>query len=150
MTVLTSERVSTRPWHLWAVAIVGLLWNSYGSLDYTMTALQGETWLRSQGMTDAAIAFTEAMPAWMTAVWAAGVWGGLLGSLLLLLRSRWALIVFVVSLAAYVMSLIYQFVLTNGSEVMPENIWIMQTVILFVCLFFVWYARMATQRGILR
>jgi hypothetical protein len=33
---------------------------------------------------------------------------------------------------------------------MGESIWIMQTVILVICLFFVWYARMATKRGILR
>ena len=150
MTTLTVGSASKRPWHLWAVGVVGALWNSYGCADYTMTALQGETWLRSQGMTDAAIAFTLDMPAWMTAVWAIGVWGGMLGCLLLLLRSRWAFPIFVLSLAAYVMSLVYQFVLTDSSGVMPENIWIMQTVILFICLFFVWYSQMATKRGFLR
>lgn len=150
MTTLTGGRASKRPWHLWAVGLVGVLWNSYGCLDYTMTALQGEVWLRSQGMTDAAVAFTEAMPAWMTAVWAIGVWGAMLGSLLLLLRSQWAFPVFVISLAAYVMSLVYQYVLTDGATGMGESIWIMQTVILFICLFFVWYAQMATKRGILR
>jgi hypothetical protein len=115
-----------------------------------LTALQGEVWLRSQGMTDAAVAFTEAMPVWMTAVWAIGVWGAMLGSLLLLFRSRWAFPVFVISLAAYVMSLVYQYVLTDGATGMGESLWIMQTVILFICLFFVWYAQMATKRGILR
>jgi len=150
MTTLTGGPASRRPWHLWAVGGLGALWNIYGCLDYTMTALQGEVWLKSQGMTDAAIAFTLEMPAWMTAVWAIGVWGGMAGCLLLLLRSQWAFLVFVASLAAYVTSLFYQMVLTNGSDLMPESSWIIQTVILFICLSLVWYARMATRRGILR
>ena len=150
MTTLTVGSASKRPWHLWAVGVLGVLWSSYGCVDYTLTALQGEVWLKSQGMTDAAIAFTLDMPAWMIAVWAIGVWGGMLGCLLLLLRSRWAVAAFVVSLAAYIMSLVYQYVLTDGDIGMPASIWIMQTVILFICLFFVWYAQMATKRGILR
>jgi hypothetical protein len=39
------------------------------------------------------------MPAWMTGVWAIGVWGALAGSVLLLLRSKWAVHVFAASLA---------------------------------------------------
>lgn len=27
------------PGHLWAVAVVSLLWNSFGCVDYTMTKL---------------------------------------------------------------------------------------------------------------
>jgi hypothetical protein len=138
------------PWHLWAVGVVGVLWNAFGCIDYTMTAVQGETWLRQMGMNDAQVASLQAMPAWMTAVWAIGVWGALLGTILLLVRSRRALPVFVVSLVAYVISLIYDYALSDDAKVAPEGTWIMQAVILVACLFFVWYARTMTARGVLR
>lgn len=64
-----SEAKSGAPWHLWVVGVVGLLWNGYGCYDYFMTETAGEEYLRSYGMTDEMIAYYNAMPAWMTAVW---------------------------------------------------------------------------------
>lgn len=141
---------SKTPWHLWLVGVLSIPWNAFGCVDYTMTALQGAVWLRNMGMTDAQIAAFEAMPAWMTGVWAIGVWGALLGTVLLLLRKKLAYPVFVVSLAAYVLSLIYTYGLSDTAETMPEGTWIMQVVILIGCLFFVWYSRMMAKRGVLR
>lgn len=139
------------PWHLWAVGVLGLLWNSYGGYDYYMSNTGGDAYLRSAGMTDAQIAYFNDMPSWMTAVWAIGVWGALLGSVLLLLRSRWSLPVFIASCGGFVMSLIYAYALSNGGEVMSgPTVMIMQGVILAACLFFIWYARFASKRGILR
>lgn len=149
-TTLNGDTGRRTPWHLWLVGIIGIPWNGFGAVDYTMTALQGEVWLRRFGMTEAQITFFHAMPAWMTAVWALGVWGGLIGTLLLLARSKWAYPVFVVSLAAYLMSLVYHYLLSNASEIMPEGSWIMNLVILAGCLFFVWYSRMMAKRGVLR
>lgn len=150
VSIMSASSGVKTPWHLWAVGALSVPWNAFGCVDYTMTALQGETWLRSMNMNDAQIASLEAMPAWMTGVWAIGVWGALLGSVLLLLRMRLAFPVFVVSLIAYAVSLIYAYALSDQAAVMPEGTWIMQIVILVGCLFFVWYARMMTKRGVLR
>jgi hypothetical protein len=138
------------PWHLWAVGILGVLWNGFGAYDYFMTKTSGEAYMSSLGMTEAQIAYTNAMPAWMTAIWAIGVWGALAGSLLLLMRSKWAVLVFVLSLAAYVMSLLYNYALSDGAEIMGGDLWIMQAIILAGCVFFAWYAWFARQRGWLR
>jgi hypothetical protein len=146
----TQAKVSGTPWHLWVVGIIAVLWNGYGAYDYVMTNTGGEEYLRSLGMGDDVIAYMNAMPAWMTAVWAIGVWGGVLGSVLLLLRMKWALHVFVASLAAFVLSLIYTYALSNGAEVMPPEAPIMNAVVLIGCLFFVWYAWFAAKRGILK
>jgi len=138
------------PWHLWTVGVVSLLWNAYGCYDYYMTNTGGDEYLRSYGMTDAQIAFYHAMPAWMTGVWAIGVWGALLGSILLLARSKWALHVFAVSFAAFVLSVIYTYVFTNGLEINGPVGPIMSAVIAASCIFFIWYAWFATKRGHLR
>lgn len=146
-----SEANNKTPWHLWTVGALGLLWNAYGGYDYVMSNTQGEAYLRGAGMTDAQIAYFSAMPSWMTAVWAIGVWGAILGAILLLLRSKWALHVFIASCAAFVLSLVYQYGMSNGGEVMGgQATLIMQAVILAGCLFFIWYAWFATKRGLLR
>jgi hypothetical protein len=136
------------PWHLWAVGLLAMAWNAFGAMDYTMTKLNGEAWLRQMQMTDAQIAYTLAMPAWMSAAWAIGVWGGVLGGLLLLLRSRLAVPVFAASLVAYVASLVYTYGLSDGAAIAGgPQIYVMQAVILAGCLFFLWYARRAAALG---
>ncbi len=149
MTGANATAAST-PWHLWAVGALGVLWNAYGAYDYTMTQMGGDDYLRAYGMTDAQIAYFNAMPSWMTGVWAVGVWGGVAGGIMLLLRSKWALHVFAASLAAFLLSLVYTYVLSNGGEHAGQQGLILNGVILAGCLFFLWYAWFATKRGILR
>ncbi len=137
------------PWHLWAVGVFGLLWNSFGCFDYFMSMTKGAEYMRSAGMTEAQIAHFGEYPSWMVAVWAVGVWGALLGSLLILIRSKWAVEVFLASLVAFVISLIYAY----GVSPMPGSgvgMMAMQGVILALCIFFLWYAGRARKSGLLR
>jgi Na+-translocating ferredoxin:NAD+ oxidoreductase RnfD subunit len=142
--------ISTKtPWHLWLVGIVGLAWNSFGCFDYFMSKTRGDAWLEQAGMTAAQIEHFNAMPAWMTAVWAVGVWGALAGTILLLVRSRFAFEVFCASLIAYVASLVYAYAIAPMPEA-PANLAVMQGVILLGCLFFAWYAWAQRRAGVLR
>jgi hypothetical protein len=137
------------PWHLWAVGVLGLVWNAYGGFGYFMSKTRGDVYLASVGMTPDQIAHFNAMPAWMTVVWAVGVWGALLGAVLLLMRSRVAVPVFIASLVAFLLSLVYAYLISPMPGSGPEMI-VLQVVILVGCVFFVWYARRARDRGWLR
>ncbi len=139
------------PWYHWLVAIIGIVWNGFGAMDYAMTQTRGDEWLRQMNMSDAMIAYMNAMPWWAMAVWALGTWGGLIGALLLLFRSKLAVPAFAISLVAFLISLVYSYLLSNGVEVMGgPSTYVMNAVILTGCIFFLWYARHATARGILR
>lgn len=98
------------PWHLWVVGIVSLLWNAVGVFSYMMTEL-GQ--LASLGMTPEQIAYFEAFPAWATAFWALGVWGCLLGSILLLARSRHAVTAFGVSIVGLVGTAVFSYLVSD-------------------------------------
>jgi uncharacterized membrane protein YhdT len=143
-----TDRVKT-PWHLWVVGVVAVAWNAFGCWDYTMTHLKGEAHLRAFGMTDAQIAYFDAMPAWTHATWAIGVWGGLLGAVLLLLRRRWALHAFVLSFLGFVGGLIYSYGLSDASAVMGPNAWMMNALIGGACILFIWYAWAMAKKGVL-
>ena len=93
------------PWHLWVIGIVTLLWNAGGAYDYLMNQTKNEAYLAM--MTPEQIAYFESYPTWTVAVWAFGVWGAVLGSVLLLLRSRFALWSFVASFAGMVVNMAY-------------------------------------------
>jgi hypothetical protein len=132
------------------VTVVAIVWNAFGAYDYFMSKTGGDAYMKKAGMSDAQIAHMHAFPIWMTADWAIGVWGGLLGALLLLARTRYAFQVFVASLAAFVVMLVYTYGLTDGAKVMGQQGMIFNLVILAGCLFFVWYSRLMTKRGVLR
>lgn len=85
-------------WHLWLAGILGILWNGFGCFDFAMTAGNNEAYLGS--FPEEMTAYWQAMPVWMWALWALGVFGGLAGSVALLLRSKLAAGLFAVSLVA--------------------------------------------------
>ncbi|HEX8620201.1 MAG TPA: hypothetical protein VF911_21660 [Thermoanaerobaculia bacterium] len=138
------------PWHLWLVGIVAVLFNSIGAFDFVMAMAHGAKYMESAGMSPKQIAHYEAMPGWMTAVWAVGVWTAFIASILLLLRRKAAFPIFVASVAAFLVHLLYTYVLSNGGAVMGQQMAITSAVIVILLLFFSWYSRAMTKRGVLR
>lgn len=147
--MMTETGIKT-PWHLWLVGVIAVLFNAIGVFDFVMVMAQGATYMAKAGMTEAQIAHYLEMPAWMTAVWAIGVWGAILGSVLLLLRNRLALPVFAVSLGAFLLSLVYTYVLTNGGEAMGREMAMASIVITVLLIFFIFYSWLMRKRGVLR
>lgn len=118
---MTDASMTTRtPWHLWVVGVVSLLWNAFGGYDFIMSMTQRETYWKASGMTDAMIAYYNAMPTWMYAPWVLGVWGAVAGSVLLLMRSRYAVHAFALSLVGAVVSLLYGTVIDKAPPPPPE------------------------------
>ena len=148
MTETTSMTTRT-PWYLWVVGIVAALWNGFGCYDYVMTQTNRDQWFEQMGMTPDQLAYFNAMPSWTHAAWAIGVWGGLLGAILLLLRRKVAVPVFVLSFLGWLAGAVYAFGMSNGMEVMGD-MWWMQLIIGAACVFFVWYAWTMSKKGVLR
>ena len=144
-----SDMTIKTPWHLWLVGVIAVLFNGIGVFDYVMSKTQGASYLASAGMTPAQIAHYLEMPIWMIAVWTIGVWGAMFGSVLILLRNRRASVVFAVSLAAFLVSLIYTYVLTDGGEIVGGQMAIVNVVITALLLFFMWYSWLMTKRSML-
>jgi hypothetical protein len=146
---MTDAPVRT-PWHLWLVGLIAVLFNSIGVFDFVMSMAQGAKYQASVGMTPEQIAHYQQMPSWMMVVWAVGVFGAFLASILLLLRRRQALTTFIVSLAAFLLSLLYTYVLTDGGAVMGQQMAVTSAVIAGLLAFFSWYSRFMTLRQVLR
>ncbi|MFN3537473.1 MAG: hypothetical protein ACK4Y4_08515 [Brevundimonas sp.] len=149
-TTMNASPATKTPWHLWVLGIVTLIWNGFGGYHYVMTQLQGETYMRAMGSTDAQIAHYTNMPAWMMGVWALGVWPALIGSILLLVRMKWAFHAFAISLLALIISAIYSFTMTDAAQTMGSAAVGMSVVVTGIAALLVWYAWAMTKRGVLR
>lgn len=150
----TAENIGTgdvrpaTPWHLWVIGVVATLWNSGGALDYTMTQTRNESYMSS--FTQEQLDYFYAFPAWADAAWALGVWGALLGSLLLLMRSRHAVIAFGLSLLGLLGSSIYQMTADMPASLSTPGIWMFTAAIWLSIILLTWYARKMTVGGVLR
>jgi hypothetical protein len=138
------------PWHLWVIGVLTLLWHGFGAFDYTMTQTANEGYLAA--FTAEQRAYFDSYPAWAVAGWALGVWGSTLGSLLLLLRSRFALHAFVAALAGSLLALVWsQFVSeVSATDLMGPGSWIITALIYGIVVLMIWYALRMTRAGVLR
>jgi hypothetical protein len=142
-------KAARTPRHLWVVGVVALLWNAIGALDYVMTETRNPAYMKS--FTPEQLAYFYSFPAWAIATWACAVWGGVLGSILLLLRRRLAVPVFLVSLIAMVLTNIYSYLLSNGASLMSGvGAHVFNAVIFLIGLALFLYARAMRDRGVLR
>src|SRR5512133_486477 len=104
------QAIATRaPAHLWIAGVLSFLWNCMGAFDYLMTRLRNEHYLKQAGDPAAVLAYIDGMPMYAQVGWGLGVWGGLLGAVLLLMRSRFAVHAFAVSLVGAVVSYAAQY-----------------------------------------
>jgi len=138
------------PWHIWVVSILSLLWNLGGVYDYLGTHMWPESYL-AEVSPEIRNYFTS-FPAWAEVFWAMGVWGAVIGSVLLLLRSRLADFAFALSLIGMFGNLIYGFVIapTPMTEfVGPAQMGFAAAIVIVAILLWI-YARKMTARGYLR
>ncbi|HEV2598603.1 hypothetical protein [Sphingopyxis sp.] len=144
-----SEAVKT-PWHIWVVGGLSLVWNAFGAMDYTMTKMGNAEYLAA--FTPEQQAWFASFPMWANIGWALGVWGSLLGSLLLLARSRHAATAFLISIAGLAISCIYQFGMHYADLMRMFGTFpmIFTAVIWAILIALYLYARAQAAKGVLR
>jgi hypothetical protein len=143
------------PWHLWVVGIVSLAWNAFGANDYLQTQLGNLAYFESmmdgiEATPQQALAYFQSYPAWFHGAWAVGVWGAVLGSLLLVLRTRFAVHAFALSLLGLATTTVYQMVVGQPDWVQNTTTTIITIVIWSIATFLLIYAASMRSKGVLR
>ena len=141
------ETSARTPVHLWIVGILALLWNMMGAFDYLATQLQLDFYMSN--FSEEQLTYFYSFPAWAISGWAIAVWSALAGSIGLLLRKKWSLYAFVVSLVGMIVSSIYTLGMSNGLEIMGSSAIYMTVVIWIISIFLVSYACMHGKNGVL-
>ncbi|ATY34795.1 hypothetical protein CVN68_20855 [Sphingomonas psychrotolerans] len=131
------------------VAVLLVLWGLLGCVAFYMHVKFGPA--MDPAATDWDRAYYAALPGWFTPVYAAAVGAGLLGAIALLLRSKLAQPLFLISLIAVIVQFGYVFLATDllahkgAAATVP-----FPSFIAAVAAFQIWLANLARHRGWIR
>jgi Co/Zn/Cd efflux system component len=127
------------------VAVLALLWNLLGCFAFFSDLRLSPEDLAK--LPEAQQALYDARPGWAVAATAIAVFGGALGSIGLLLRKKWALPVFVLSLLGILVQDVSLFVLADGATLAGPIAVVMQAVVLAVGIGLIQLSRKGIARG---
>lgn len=138
--------VSNRPGTgFWILGIAALIWNLMGV--FAFIAQMNMTPEMLEVLPEAERKLYENVPSWVNIVFAIAVFGGALGSLLLLLKKKIATPVFILSLVAVMIQMMYNLFMSRASEVYGPGAMIMIVMVLFIAIYLVWYSKKSTAKG---
>lgn len=140
--------MNTPPRWFFVVAVVALVWNLLGCLAFAMDLSLSPADVAR--MSEAQRTLYEARPAWAVASTAIAVLGGALGCVGLLLRRKWALPLFVASLAGILVQDFGLFVLIDGASLAGPAAVVLQGLVLLIAIGLIALGRKAAARGWLR
>lgn len=137
-----------RPWHLWVVGMLGGLWSTMGVVSFVLTQMNVEAVMSR--FPPQQREYFASFPWWADVFWAIGVFGGVDGCVLLLLKNRLALPVLLASLIGTIASSLGGLFLLGGMEVMRETGGLGLAVSpVIVAAFLAYYSRAMSRKGVL-
>lgn len=145
MNTISAARL---PRTFWIVAVLATLWNLTGLAMFSLQATMSPEALAamSPGQREVLLA----TPAWINIAYALAVIGGVLGGVGLLLRKRWAVAMFALSLAALLVQVIGTFLVTPAWQAMGPTALVFPALLLVIAFALLGFARNAIHRGWLR
>jgi hypothetical protein len=130
------------------ISIVLLLWSLMGIAAYLSQVTMSTAELAKTDPYQAHM--FEQMPKWAWAAYAIAVWSELLGAIALLLKRKWAVPLFLISLVAVVVQFSYAFTMTDLLTVKGWGAAIFPAVIAIIGIGQWLFARAAQAKGVLR
>lgn len=140
-----SANTTSPPRSYWIISGLALLWNLVGVAAYvgqvTMTAEALDALPEAQRV------MIENTPVWATSAFATATTAGVLGCLLLIVRSSWAVPMFLLSLGAVLVQMYHAFVLANAIELFGAAAIAQPALIIAIGVGLIWYSRYAKEKG---
>lgn len=139
-----NDQVKIPSWY-WVVAVLAVVWNAMGVMAYL--AQVNMTPEAMAALPEAQRLVFETTPAWANGAFAVAVFGGVLGSLLLLIRKKLATPVFIISLIAILVQMYHAFVMANSFEVFGPGGLIMPIMVVVFGIGLIGLSMMATKKA---
>lgn len=136
------------PVWFWVVSVIALLWNLMGVYNYLYQAFNQVAILESLDQAQREV--FEGTPAWATAAFALAVFTGLIGSIGLLLRKKWAKPLFVVSLITAVVQFIHWLFISGAVEAFGPSTYTMPIIVVIIGIYLIFFSKQGIQKGWLK
>ena len=143
-----SEEATSKPTTAyWIIAGVLLVWNIIGLMFYYQQSTLTPEIMMDAGLTAQQIAHITNTPAWGHSCYAIAVNALVLGDILILLRKTWAVPLFILSLIGALVQDLDAFVMRDAMEAWGSTAIYLPLIVIVICLFEIWYALRAKNRG---
>lgn len=141
---MSNETVENVHWSFWLICILGLLWNIGGAINYYMQMINMEF---VASLPDTHRLLIEGRPAWATGGFAIGVFGGILGCLLLMFKKIISLYVFIISLIGIIVTMIHTVnVASSKIDFNLVEIIVMILLPVIVAAILIWYTKLVMNK----
>ena len=127
---LEHTKQTTPPIWFWIVSGIALLWYLMDTSAFFMRLFASEEGMQTMSAIEQQL--LENIPLWVNIVFAFEVFGGTLGAIALLLKKKWALCLFYISLAGVLAQTTYLWFLSNHVEVMGAPAIVMPSVAILI------------------
>lgn len=144
-----SETFKNKPGVLfWILGVIFLIWNAFGCYMYYLdVTLTDAAYVEAYGQAMADV--RDKYPTWSIAAYAIAVWVGLLAAILLLLRKKWCVPLFMISLVAAVISFVWGLTNAEARAAAGGAGWIMPVVVFSLGCLEVWWSRKKAADGMI-
>jgi hypothetical protein len=129
------------------IAIIAILWNLMGLFSFFAHTFISEE--AKALLPEAESALYNNIPLWKIIAFAVAIFGGLIGSILLFMKKKLAIPVFILSLIGIIVSFTYDFMVSNLLEVYGNTSVIFPLIIALIGVFLVWYSKKLDAKGFL-
>ena len=133
------------PFWYWIIAVVALLWNLLGCLIFAAELFAQEMAIAS--FTEEQKEWARSTPGWIYAVYALAVSTGVVGSIGLLARQRWAIPMFAISLPAVLVQMVYTMLIAGGLQATGPTGLVMPALVIAIAAALLWFSWFARNRG---
>jgi hypothetical protein len=141
------DKTSPPVW-FWVISVVALLWYLMDMSAFFMRVFMTDDAIKA--MPENQQHLYRNIPLWVNIVFACEVFGGTLGSVGLLLRNKWALPVFVVSILGVLSQTFHIFFLTDAASTMGAPAVVMPLLAILIGIGMIVLAKTAISKGWLR
>jgi hypothetical protein len=142
-TTLVAER--GRPWHLWAVAILTLLWNGSGAVTILLAQMG-----RLPNIDPDEAAYYAAQPLWLVILTDIATLAPIAAAVALLVRSQLAVWLFALSLALIFVTNLYELFAGTSRALANQGALIVTIIIVVIAVLQLVYANAMKKRGVLK
>lgn len=133
------------PASFWIVGVVALLWNLMGVYQFYLGNYELES-LR-ESVSAEAFSIMESLPMWYSIVFAVAVFSGVLGCVLVLMKKKFAIPVFAISLLTVLVVEIYWLLGTDIIQTSGYIAALMPMIVIAVAIFLYYYSKGAARNG---
>lgn len=135
------------PIWFWIIGAVALVWNALGVFAYVQQVLMSAEQFAALPQQQQDLLASQ--PGWVTAAFAIAVFAGFIAAIVMLMRKRVAVRLFLVSLLAVIVQFSSYFIIDGYSEYVADQGWAMPVLIVAFALAFLLIARHAEKKALL-